>query len=404
MFTGKLIRWSEETHRCQIYREYTTKDTPEFTECEVGKAMNEIMKQLCEQDKETAESKSKQSKPRAEDDGQPPTTDSISAHGTPDSDAPTSSSHPLEIDRKEHLEVEADFETQKQDLQGIREGHGSIEASSRVEEAREFTLDGAVGCGNSEWVPLDSVAQAPADVLTALGQAYCRLALASSLNPRLCDDSGDGLVPEPELLRRIGLHSLELAIQRKNQIAQTTRLYAMEILDKAVPKVNAAHLTLQELTLVDMSELKSWLRQPRARLPPACLPVCDAVCVLMSLEPQIMKDRGRNVRDFVQPFRRLCDDSRVVGKCLDYDKDNIPAKCVEAVEGLIKNDENPLDPELLQKIGRVWAAFAMWAMAMVDYHHASKAVNPHREALELAQNDIGELVEAIKASQLDANE
>ena len=164
-----------------------------------------------------------------------------------------------------------------------------------------------------------------------------------------------------------------------------------------------AHQALQELGMVDMCELKSWLSQPRARLPPACMPVCDAVCVLMQREPQITKDRGRSVRDFVQPFRRLCDDRRVVEKCLHYDKDNIPAKCVEAVEGLIKNDENPLDPELLQKCGRVWAAFARWAMAMVDYHHASKAVDPHREALELAQNDVGGLVQAIQASQLDAN-
>ena len=91
-------------------------------------------------------------------------------------------------------------------------------------------------------------------------------------------------------------------------------------------------------------------------------------------------------------------------KFLDYDKDSIPAQCVEAVDGLIKNDENPLDPELLQNCPRVWAAFAMWAMAMVDYHHASKAVDPHRQALELAHNDMGGLVQAIQASQLDANE
>ena len=69
--------------------------------------------------------------------------------------------------------------------------------------------------------------------------------------------------------------------------------------------------------------------------------------------------------------------SGFIERLVKYDKDNIPAKCVEAVEGLIKNDENPLDPELLQKFGRVWAAFAMWAMAMIDYHHASKAVDPH---------------------------
>ena len=36
--------------------------------------------------------------------------------------------------------------------------------------------------------------------------------------------------------------------------------------------------------------------------------------------------------------------------------------------------------------------------------HPLTRLQPHRKALELAQNDIGELVEAIKASQLDANE
>ena len=50
-----------------------------------------------------------------------------------------------------------------------------------------------------------------ASVTTPLGQACCRLALACSLWPRLCSDSANDLVPEPELLERIGLHLFEQA-------------------------------------------------------------------------------------------------------------------------------------------------------------------------------------------------
>ena len=51
--TGKMKPWSRKTDRCQIYTEYTRNDSPEDTQCKEGKAMNQIMKQLKQQDKAT---------------------------------------------------------------------------------------------------------------------------------------------------------------------------------------------------------------------------------------------------------------------------------------------------------------------------------------------------------------
>lgn len=82
---------------------------------------------------------------------------------------------------------------------------------------------------------------------------------------------------------------------------------------------------------------------------------------------------------------------------LHYDKDNIREDQVEAVEKVIKDDVLSLDPDKLENIGVGYAAFARWAKAMVSYHHASKVVDPYREALRNGEAELEDLVASIKA-------
>ncbi len=114
--------WSTKTHRCQIYTEYTTKDDPEPTQCKEGNGMNQIMKQLKQQEKKAKRQR-----------------------GTPEPDATTprddlSSAEQVDPER-EPLE---DFADELQDV------HGATEVSSRVGGARVFVLDGGLPLGGSD--------------------------------------------------------------------------------------------------------------------------------------------------------------------------------------------------------------------------------------------------------------
>jgi hypothetical protein len=121
-----------------------------------------------------------------------------------------------------------------------------------------------------------------ASVLTAHGQACCRLALGFSLVPRLCpDEFPDGIVPEPELLQRIGQHLHDQAIQRKVNKLQEIKSQAIAILDRVLPELEAAYAGIDTLRKQDMLEA-------RDVTPKQCRPVCEALCVLMDKNPEIV--------------------------------------------------------------------------------------------------------------------
>lgn len=150
-----------------------------------------------------------------------------------------------------------------------------------------------------------------ASVTTPLGQACCRLALACSLWPRLCSDSAnDDLVPEPELLERIGLHLFEQAelkaAQRQIEITEIeitkieTEMAETEIkipkqyeeireikkraegiLDTVMPELHAAFEALRSLKMNSIPEIRSL-----KMMPAQCVPVCEAICALCGIKPQ----------------------------------------------------------------------------------------------------------------------
>jgi hypothetical protein len=124
--------------------------------------------------------------------------------------------------------------------------------------------------------------QPPSVLTTAHGQACCRLALAFSLVPRLCpDELSDGLVPEPELLQRIGRHLHDQAVQRKADELQEIKARVMAILDTVLPELEAAYGGLNTLGMQDMVEARDFT-------PTQCRPVCEAVCVLLEKKPDIV--------------------------------------------------------------------------------------------------------------------
>jgi hypothetical protein len=115
----------------------------------------------------------------------------------------------------------------------------------------------------------------------------------------------------------------------------------------------------------------------------------------------LLKSSGGKTRDYDRPFRRMCSHASFLQSVMGYDKDNIRDSQIEAVEKVIDDDVLSLDPNRLNKISVTYTTFARWAKAMVSYHHASKVVDPYREALRSGEADLQQLVAARKSSATD---
>jgi hypothetical protein len=123
VFTGKIKPWSRKTDRCMIYTEYTTKDSPRNTQCKEGKAMNQIMKQLKQQDQATRQRGT--------------------LHVATPRDTPSS-----ELAHQAELDCEAEFDSEPaREPQELQEVHGATEVSSRIGGARVFMFDGDMSLG-----------------------------------------------------------------------------------------------------------------------------------------------------------------------------------------------------------------------------------------------------------------
>ena len=134
-----------------------------------------------------------------------------------------------------------------------------------------------------------------ASLPTSLGQACCRLALACSLQTRLwCSDSADGddaFVPEPELLQRIGLHLLDQATKQK--LGEITEMQGRvtEMLDKAMPDVEAAYKAIDSMGMGGMTELNQALCNRKSGWwTGAMMPLCEAICILHGIKPKMEMD------------------------------------------------------------------------------------------------------------------
>merc|ERR1719313_1830716 len=137
------------------------------------------------------------------------------------------------------------------------------------------------------------------------------------------------------------------AVEKEENIAKERAAEANEIkidcqkeLDEAMPALDAALRSLDDLTAKAISEIKG-MKNP----PAAVRTVLTAVCVLKQLKPARVKDAntGRMEDDYWPVALKMLAEMNFLASLKNFDKDSIPAPVMKKLQGMLQLDEMQVD-------------------------------------------------------------
>ncbi|KAM8930485.1 dynein axonemal heavy chain 1 isoform 1-T1 [Pelodytes ibericus] len=176
----------------------------------------------------------------------------------------------------------------------------------------------------------------------------------------------------------------EAKATEKAHTAQEIADDAQKDLDEALPALDAALASLKSLNKNDVTEVRAMQRPPEGvKL------VIEAVCIMKGIRPKkIAGDKpGSRIDDYWEPGKGLLQDP---GKFLDglfkFDKDNIPDAVIKAIQPHIDNEE--FEPAAIARVSKACTSICQWVRAMHKYHFVARGVEPKRQALQEAQEDL----------------
>ncbi|KAG2427037.1 hypothetical protein HYH02_014682 [Chlamydomonas schloesseri] len=164
-------------------------------------------------------------------------------------------------------------------------------------------------------------------------------------------------------------------------------------LAEAMPAFNAAIKALNTLTKNDISEVKGMKAPPQ----PVRM-VMQAVCMLKGLQPTKVKDKdGRWGLDWWETSKRMLSDMGFLDSLMTFDKDNIPAEVITALQPLL-SDPN-FQPAKIKKVSQAAFGLCSWVRAMDTYDRVAKVVAPKRKALQEAEQQLAVVMADLGAKQ-----
>ncbi|KAL7843672.1 hypothetical protein AOLI_G00251840 [Acnodon oligacanthus] len=183
---------------------------------------------------------------------------------------------------------------------------------------------------------------------------------------------------------RVAVQAEEAKASEKARIAGAIAADAQKDLDEALPALDAALTSLKSLNKNDVIEVRAMQRPPQGvKL------VIEAVCIMKGIKPKKVAGEkpGTKVDDYWEPGKGLLQDP---GKFLEglfkFDKDNIPDSVIKLVQPYIDNEE--FQPASIAKVSKACTSICQWVRAMHVYHFVARAVEPKRQALAEAQEDL----------------
>ncbi|XP_051768758.1 dynein axonemal heavy chain 1 [Ctenopharyngodon idella] len=183
---------------------------------------------------------------------------------------------------------------------------------------------------------------------------------------------------------RVAVQAEEAKATEKARVAQAIADDAQKDLNEALPALDAALASLQSLKKNDVIEVRALQRPPQGvKL------VIEAVCILKGIKPKKVagKKLGEKVDDYWDAGKGLLQDpGRFLEGLFKYDKDNIPDSVIKQVQPYIDNPE--FQPDSIAKVSKACTSICQWVRAMHLYHFVSRAVEPKRQALQEAQEDL----------------
>lgn len=176
----------------------------------------------------------------------------------------------------------------------------------------------------------------------------------------------------------------EAKASQKAKIAEAIAADAERDLNEALPALDAALTSLKSLNKNDVTEVRA-LQRP----PPGVKLVIDAVCIMKGIKPKKIPGEkpGTKIDDYWEAGKGLLKDP---GKFLEmlftYDKENIADSVIELIQPYIDNEE--FQPDAIAKVSKACTSICQWVRAMYVYHFVAKAVEPKRQALQGAKDDL----------------
>ncbi|XP_004631750.1 dynein heavy chain 1, axonemal [Octodon degus] len=183
---------------------------------------------------------------------------------------------------------------------------------------------------------------------------------------------------------RNSVQAEEIKANEKARKAQAIADDAQKDLDEALPALDAALASLRNLNKNDVTEVRAMQRPP-----PGVKLVIEAVCIMKGIKPKkVAGDKpGSKVDDYWEPGKGLLQDpGRFLEGLFKFDKDNIGEAVIKAIQPYIDNEE--FQPAAIAKVSKACTSICQWVRAMHKYHFVAKAVEPKRQALREAQDDL----------------
>ncbi|GFR40055.1 hypothetical protein Agub_g593 [Astrephomene gubernaculifera] len=167
-------------------------------------------------------------------------------------------------------------------------------------------------------------------------------------------------------------------------------------LAQAMPAYNAAIKALNTLTKNDISEVKGMKAPPM----PVRL-VMQAVCMLKGLQPTKVKDTntGKFVMDWWESSKRMLSDMGFLDSLVTFDKDNIPAEVIQALQPLLSHPD--FQPAKIKKVSQAAFGLCSWVRAMDTYNRVAKVVAPKRQALQEAEEQLAAVMADLASKQAE---
>ena len=187
------------------------------------------------------------------------------------------------------------------------------------------------------------------------------------------------------------------AAEKKEKECKSMAADAQRDLDEALPALDEAVKCLNALKKADIDEVKS-LGKP----PAGVVLTAEATCVMFEVKPNMIKDPNggnKKVKDYWNPAKEhlFKNPKQFIERLITFDKENIPEHVIEKIDPYIVNPS--FTPAEVKKASKACTAICMWCRAMHKYYHVARSVEPKRQALAAASEELAKTMALLNDAQ-----
>ncbi|XP_021360073.1 dynein heavy chain 2, axonemal-like isoform X4 [Mizuhopecten yessoensis] len=151
---------------------------------------------------------------------------------------------------------------------------------------------------------------------------------------------------------------------------------AQHDLDEALPALEESIKALESLNKKDIGEIKSYGRPPTL-----VEKVMEAVMILRGQEPSWGESK------------RQLGDNNFIKQLMNFDKDNISDRVLKKIGGYVAQSD--FQPEIIGRVSGAAKSLCMWVRAMEVYGRVFRVVEPKKQRLNAAMNQLKEKQDAL---------